>query len=195
MQADYSVELGREDDCLEVPWASPDGLQRYYNLKAQPELLLQVSEASYNRDLGEFLEAINGPHSALETAKCDTWLTNELSEDEDVFEAVWKFGCYVDVIFSNGLGRLSFEAHEGLAKDVSLLLRKVPEISAAAELVVRRCHFHLADQPDDSEPGFCISLYLFGYGDDEDQARRRWGVAIKLVQNALMQATGKSSRQ
>ena len=39
MHVDFSVELGAEDDCLELPWASPDGALRYYDLRRQPELL------------------------------------------------------------------------------------------------------------------------------------------------------------
>ena len=36
--------------------------------------------------------------------------------------------------------------------------------------------------------GFYITFYLFGYGDDEAQAHRQWGVGLKLVQNAIKQA-------
>ena len=192
MQAEFSVELGRDDDCLEVPWASADGSVRYFNLKAQPELLLEISEAMHNRELGEFLSHVNGPRSGVESAKCDTWLSDELNEEDAVFEAKWKFGSYVDLVFSAELSRLSFEQHERLAKELAMLLRKAPEIAASAEVVVRRCYFHRSGSADDSEPGFCITLYVFGYGDDEHEAKRRWVVAMQLAQNALMQATGGS---
>ena len=69
MQADFSVELGAQDDCLEIPWSSPQGEARYYDLRRRPELLLNVAEAHNNRELGEFLAAINSGHSILETAK------------------------------------------------------------------------------------------------------------------------------
>src|SRR4051812_30429352 len=100
MQAEFTVELGRDDDCLEIPWSSPDGALRYYNLKAQPELLLQINETLHNRELGEFLTSINSARSTVESAKCDTWLTDDLSEEDAVFEARWKFGSYIDLIFS-----------------------------------------------------------------------------------------------
>ena len=36
MQADFAVELGRDDETLEVPWAAPDGRLRYHDLKRDP---------------------------------------------------------------------------------------------------------------------------------------------------------------
>ena len=35
--------------------------------------------------------------------------------------------------------------------------------------------------------GALITLYLFGYGDDEAQARQRWAIALKLAENAIRQ--------
>ena len=33
MHADFSVELGRDDPALELPWSSDDPEVRYYDLK------------------------------------------------------------------------------------------------------------------------------------------------------------------
>ena len=35
--------------------------------------------------------------------------------------------------------------------------------------------------------GFYITFYLFGYGDDEAQARQRWSIALKLLENVIRQ--------
>jgi hypothetical protein len=35
--------------------------------------------------------------------------------------------------------------------------------------------------------GFYITFYLFGYGDDEAEARQRWGIGLNLVENAIRQ--------
>ncbi len=183
MQAEFTVELAAGDDCLEVPWASPDGALRYYDLRRRPELLLNIEEAHQNRELGEFLSAINSGWSVLETAKCDTWASSEMNEEEAVYGAAWKFGSYVDLIFTEAAPRVEFEAHEDFAGRVTELLRRVPEIPAAAEFVVRRCTYH---EPAARE-GFCVTFYLYGYGDDESDARRRWGIAMKVVENALLQ--------
>ena len=191
MQSAFSVELGREDPALEVPWSSDDGLLRFYDLKQQPELLLEISETRHNQELGEFLAAINSAYSPLASAKCDTWLTNELDAEDEVFQASWKFGCYVDVFYSRREDQASFPAHEALGQSLERLLRKVPEISGAVEIILRRCYFQRDGMVAE---GFALTLYVFGYGDDEEEARRRWAVAMKLAQNALMQAAVAQAR-
>jgi len=191
MQADWSVELGADDDRLEMPWASPDGSTRYFDLKRQPELLLQVEEAHHNHELGEFLVGTNSEHSVLETAKCDTWLSNELSDEEAIYQAVWKFGSYVDLLFTDEELRFSFGDHERFADAACKLLSRAPEISAAGEFIIRRCAYHAGAE---SKDGFYITFYLFGYGADEDEARQRWNIGIKLVENALLQLSAAEKR-
>ncbi|MGH9601638.1 MAG: hypothetical protein ACRD24_04530 [Terriglobales bacterium] len=201
MQADSSVELDAESDRLEVPWASPDGRARYYDLRRQPELLLNIEEARQNRELGEFLAAVNSQASILETAKCDAWVSSEISEEERTYGAPWKFGSYVDLIFSEGGARHSLERHQELAESASRLLRRAPEIPAAAEFIVRRCFYHPAVEPSPAPPsgpspqeGFYLTFYLYGYGDDQHDAQRRWGIALKVVENLLLQLSA-SQRQ
>lgn len=191
MQVDWSVELGAEDDRLEMPWAAPDGATRYYDLKRRPELLLQVEEAHHNRELGEFLVSANSEHCVLETAKCDTWLTRELTEEETIYQAEWKFGSYVDLLFTEEAVRFSFADHERFADAACKLLKRAPEISAAVEFIIRRCAYHPGDTLKD---GFYLTFYLYGYGADEDEARQRWGIALKLVENALLQLSAAERR-
>ena len=142
MQDDFSVELGADDERLELPWAAPDGEPRYYDLKRRPELLLHISEAHHNRELAEFLTALNSAGSIFETAKCDTWLSNELSEEELIFGAAWKFGSYVDLVFTEPGHRFAFEQHEQLADGAArlpapllpvlrLLLEQIAHLAAA----------------------------------------------------------------
>jgi hypothetical protein len=190
MQADFAVELGKDDPQLEMPWSGPEGAPRYYDIKRHPELLLMIEEAAQNRDLGEFLAVMNSPITLFETAKCDAWLTDELTDEEEIFGATWKFGSYVDLLFADDT-RYDFPKHEAFAASASKLLGRAPEISAAAEFVVRRCWFHA----EEAREGFYLTFYLYGYGDDEDQARQRWAIALKVVQNALIQLSAASRRQ
>lgn len=183
MQADWAVELGSEDETLEVPWAAPDHGPRYLDLKRHPELLLEIDEARRELELGEFLAATNGTASFLETAKCDAWAGTEIQPKEETFGASHKFGSYVDLFFADDR-RYSFPEHERLAKRLSQLLRRVPEIPAAAEFLIRRCYFHYQEETRD---GYYITFYLFGYGDEEGQARRQWAIGLKLVENAIRQ--------
>ena len=137
MQADFAVELGSQDDCLEVPWAAADGKLRYFDLKRHPELLLEITETHDNRGLAEFLAAINSAKSIFETAKCDTWVTNELAEEEEIYGATWKFGCYVDILFAETDVQTSLDDHEKFVRSISQLLSHAPDIAAAAEFIVR----------------------------------------------------------
>jgi hypothetical protein len=184
VQADFAVELGVEDEKLELPWAAGEPGSRYYNLKRQPELLLNVEEARRVQELGEFLAAINSCASILETAKCDAWSSREMNPEDEIFGASCKFGSYIDLVFSDGKSRFSFPEHEQLAKRLTHLLKRVPEIPAAAEFLIRRCYYH--DEPG-TRDGLYITFYLFGYGDDEAQARQQWAIGLKLVENAIRQ--------
>jgi hypothetical protein len=194
VDADFAIELGPDDPALELPWAAPDGTQRYYDLRRRPELLLEIREAHDNRELGEFLVTTNSALSMFETAKCDTWLSNELSEEEQVFGASWKFGSYIDLVFTEREPRFLVEEHEAFAGRLVKLLARAPEISAAAEFMLRRCYYHPAGGAD-SEAGYYLTFYLHGYGDDEDEARRRWNVGLKLVENALVQLSAQSRKE
>ncbi len=189
MEADFAVELGADDETLELPWAADDGGPRYYDLKRQPELLLNLEEASRVPELGQFLAVINNPGDILETAKCDTWSSTDINPEEEIFGAAHKFCSYVDIVFSAETWRCSFAEHEQFARRVTQLLHRVPEIPAAAELLIRRCFYHAGGQ---LEEGFYITLYLFGYGDDEARARQRWAIALKLVENAIRQISGEA---
>ncbi len=115
MEADFAVELGADDETLELPWAADDGGPRYYDLKRQPELLLEIEEASRAPELAEFLAAMNSPAGILETAKCDTWPSADINPEEEIFGATHKFCSYVDILFSQETSRSSFAEHEEFA--------------------------------------------------------------------------------
>jgi hypothetical protein len=183
VEADFAVELGADDETLEMPWAGGTNGPTYYDLKRHPELLPYLEEACRVLELGEFLIALNSPASLLETAKCDVWSSFEMEVDEEILGAAHKFCSYVDLLFE-GPSRFSFPEHEQFAKRLVQLLKKAPEIPAAGEFLIRRCYYHSGLEIRD---GFYVTFYLFGYGDDETQARQRWAIGSKLVENAIRQ--------
>jgi len=144
MHADFSVELGRDDAALELPWNSADPAVRYYDLKNHPELLQQVSEAVACPELGAFLTRINAAGFPLATAKCDAWQSREVAPEEEIF-GDRKFVSYIDLVFEGEAERCSFERHEAFAKGLCRLLGQAPEIPAAVEVVIRRCYYHGED--------------------------------------------------
>jgi hypothetical protein len=63
-------------------------------------------------------------------------------------------------------------------------LKEEPELTAAAEFLVRRCYYNVKKEVKE---GFYITFYLFGYGDDENEARQRWNTGLKLALQAIQQ--------
>jgi|SRR5581483_1576245 len=186
MHADYSVELGPDDDVLEIPWSSPNGSLRYYDLVLHPELVAKIPEATAHAPLREFLVAINRD-SIFRSAKCDVWFSEEMSPDEEIYGSC-KFGSYVDLVVSEGPDKsfdpqLSFGPHEHLLKKLVRLLAKTPESLASAEFILRRCYFH---GPGTTSDGFYMTLYVFGYGDEPRMAQQNWEVALQAVLSVLL---------
>ena len=183
MQAEFSIECGAEDERLEIPWASEDGALRYVNLKENPALIVDLDEARQYPEIADFLRTANSARGAFQTAKCDAGFTNEMTVEDEPFGTSGKFGSYVDVLFAAPAVRRSFERNEDCARSLVRLLRRGPEMPASAEFLVRRCFF-----ADDREPdGFYITCYVFGYSDNEEDARKHWGIALRLVGSALVQ--------
>jgi hypothetical protein len=216
MQADFSVELGRDDPALELPWSSADPHVRYYDLKNHPELVLQIPEAVAYPELGAFLARINDPGFPLATAKCDVWSSSEVAPEEEIF-GDRKFVSYIDLVFIDEGDRCSFEKHEVFVRELCRLLSHAPEIAATVELVIRHCYYYLenTDRPRDmvwsqdkqlqlddncplenephrkdptaSSTGFCITTYVTGFGDAEHEPVRLWMIALNLLQHAVVQ--------
>jgi len=204
MDADFSIELGREDPVLDFPWTDPSSKFAYVDLKRHPELLARIEEAQTFPELAEFLSMMNSPQSMVETAKCDVWATTELNAEEEIYNASHKFASYVDVVFTDAMfshtfsdnaARLSLPAHEQFARKLVELLHRAPETPSMAEICVRRCYF--APDSQDSQDrkiedeqvqeGCYCTVYVSGYGTDQPSARQNWAVALKLVGNATLQ--------
>jgi hypothetical protein len=186
MLAEWSVELGPEDPRLEIPWSSEDRLVRFLDVKRQPELLLEIKEACFYPELADFLNWANSSNSPLETAKCDAWSSRQIEAEEEIFGEPCKFGSYVDLLFARSEAKGRFQDHEVFVQALARLLRHAPEISSAAEFIVRRCVDRRIDNGA-HERCFYITFYLQGYGEDEDQARQRWAIALKMVRHAMIQ--------
>ena len=193
MLVDFSVELGRDDPALELPWTSDDPAIRYLDLKIHPELLPEIPEAVAHPELAAFLSRISAPEFPLATAKCDAWATREILPEEEIFGGECKFVSYVDLVFADRAARLAFEKHEELAQQLCKLLKHAPEIAASIEIVIRRCYFHENGpaSSEDSESGFYLTMYVNAFGHTHEEARKQWTIALALAQHALVQVAGR----
>lgn len=183
MQAELSVELGADDPTLAVPWSDTESARKFVDLRQNPDALESIEEARFS-EMHDCLAVLNAPPSALQTAKCDVWFSEELTEEEAVFGASCKFASYVDAYFQLPAPRRSFPMHEAFGKRMVELLKRAPEMQAAFEAIIRAAHFESAGQVHE---GFYFTLYLHGYGDDEKEARQAWGIGLKLTMNAILQ--------
>ena len=184
MDADFSIELGRDDPVIDFPWTDPEGRFAYLDLKRHPELLAQVEEAKQFPELAEFLRKLNSAISTLESAKCDAWATEDLSAEEEIWGASHKFASYVDLVFSPPDQRESFPCHERFAKRLVTLLRQAPETPSASDVCVRRGYYVEAGK---TREGFYFTIYVNGYGDDQARARQNWEIGLRLVANGVLQ--------
>ena len=88
----------------------------------------------------------------------------------------------MDLFFVDPAARADFALYEEFAKRLTALLDRAPQIPAAAEFIVRRAHY----DPGAAE-GYYFTFELAGYGDDDDEAKKRWVIALKLIANAILQ--------
>lgn len=186
MMAEWSVEIGPDAPALEVPWRSEDGSLRFFDLKAQPELLLEIPETQEHFEMGDFLSHVNAK-SEMATAKCDIWMTDEMTPEDEIFGAPLKRCSYVDAFFDRSIERYDLAAHEKLADLIVTKFGRLPEMPARLEIVIRQCHFHRPNEPGVSDAGYCMTLYVTGYGDDEAHAHVHWTIAFNLLRYAILQ--------
>ena len=198
MDADYSIELGPTAPALEVPWQDADGRIRYISLRKHPERISTLDEVQRFPALGELLRALNHEDSAWETAKCDVWLEDEESGENENPATAFSQHSYVDLILSHAHRALrnSLPAHQELARRMAHTLEEHGEEldATAAEIVLRRCYFHTDTRADSAtEDGYCLTLYLSGYGATPAAAAERWQQALRLAAGCLPGLSPKDS--
>jgi hypothetical protein len=196
MEADYSVELGPAAPALELPWTDPEGGSRYVALrggKDRPQASLEnildgIPEARQFPALRRFLALANSPQSAWQTAKCDVW-AETAEAAENLYNAGFLQGGYVDLVLAEEAAewRDSLAAHQRLAKEMTQRLEANQSLEACAEIVVRRCYFHRETKPEDSDAGYCLTLFLTGYGASPGEAARCWECTLQYSAECLLQ--------
>jgi len=188
MDADWSVELGADDPALEFPWKSPDSTVGYVDLSQNMRGLERIPEAMLHHPLLSFLTGINGGMSGSPwlSVKCDAWMDQEVNEYVAPYPMHWRMASYVDVIRRDVSERFSFEQHQKWVKAGVKRLHRFPDGSYYCELIVRRCYYHLDDNPQDSKAGFYITVYVFGYGDIEFNAQSSWKGGLDRVAHTLL---------
>jgi hypothetical protein len=182
MDADYSVELGAAAPALELPWDDPEGRLQYVDLRGGGSVELnceRIPEARLFPALRRFLIELNSERSAWQTAKCDAW-TDESEAAENPYDAGFEQSCYVDVVLTERSAalRTSLEFHQRAAREMAQMLEENETLEATAEIMVRSCYFHPVGNMEESDAGYCMTMFLTGYGASEAAAADCWGRAM-----------------
>ena len=69
-------------------------------------------------------------------------------------------------------------------------------LEAFAEIIVRRCYFHSSADVDESIAGYCLTLFLTGYGATPAEAAVCWDRAMEFAAKCVqtVQAHGSGAR-
>ena len=213
MEADDAVELGPDAPALELPWQDPEGRWNYHDLRggagaAGPDWernlqrgIDRIPEARQFPPLRNLLLKVNSPPSIWETAKCGV-LPEKAVPSENPYNAGFAHNCYIDLVLTEDFTarRAELELHQRLAKELAkaLLANEAlhpskptaglpgAPLEATAEAVVRRCYFHKKTDPEESDAGYSLTLFLSGYGDSAAKAAEKLKAAMDLAGESLV---------
>lgn len=191
MEADYSVELGPSAPALELPWRDPEGQLHYVELRGEGGLttgnLDSIAEARRFPALRRFLATVNSQPSAWQTVKCDAW-ADATEAAANLYDAGFAQNSYVDLVLAEHAAALRgcLEAHQQLAKEMAQALEANESLEALAEIVVRRCYFHPETNLEESDAGYCLTLFLTGYGATPGEAAESWERTLEFAARCLL---------
>jgi hypothetical protein len=144
----------------------------------------RIPEAQQFPAMRRFLIDLNSPQSAWQTAKCDVWSGE--AETENLYGAGYSQACYVDLVLTEQAAELRgrLDLHQQAAKEIAQRLETNDGLAASAEIVVRRCYFHPCIDgvaEEESEAGYCLTLFLAGFGASPEEAAQSWERAMEFA--------------
>ncbi len=185
MLSEWSAECGADDPVLVVPWASPDGLLRWVDLRDDADALDNIAEADEHPALLASLRALNGTRSPVFTAKCDAWpmdadeleaTRQDLMMDAEVAGA--GFTSYIDLLWRERAVFTSRPRIEGMLYRLERLANDLPYAMAKLECVLRPA---VVDLDGAVAEGFAVTLYVKAMGVDAQEADERWDAALRAI--------------
>jgi hypothetical protein len=180
MEADWEFEVGGGAPVIEARWAG------FVDLRRQPERIKEIHEAEAFPPLAALLEALNGAHSPLWTAKCDLWEpeVKELSGPEPESPAGTEAGmhsalaCYVDLLPLAGEVFAQAERAEAFCRRWVARLTQVPLPNCRVDLIIRQA---LAGESE----GFGVTAYLSAVGGDHAAAREALAATLAAFADTI----------
>jgi hypothetical protein len=133
------------------------------------------------------LAEVNSHASAWQTVKCDAW-ADETAAEENLYHAGFTQSSYVDLVLAESAAAMRdcLETHRKLANEMAQALETDESLESVAEVVVRRCYFHRGANLEESDAGYCLTLFLTGYGTSPDKAVACWERALEFAAECLL---------
>jgi hypothetical protein len=188
MHADWTVACGADDPEVVVPWNGKDESLRYVDLRAMPDAIYEIPEATKYPCMAAALLRWNQPGAWLFTAKCDVWsYPAKFFDGEDLPGFAYARGSYIDLLAIDTKTFSSFAACERQ-------LRSWTEIARSIDLPASRCEWTLrparvfptgaapaVEEKPSSQNGFATTLYIWGYGATPESAATIWTAALEAL--------------
>jgi hypothetical protein len=188
MLAEWNAECAQDAPALMVPWIDEPSGSRFYDLRANPFDIAEISEAEHNPTLGRALRSLNASRSPVLTAKCDAWpLTLEaygeqigvlrmelMLAEEDVAAG---YSSYIDLMWRESAVFVSRDKQQERLDRIVRRAKLLDHPECALECVLRPAFVDLNGPLE----GYAVSVYVTSLGRDKATAIRRWEYALEDV--------------
>lgn len=174
-----SFSIATDDQLLKIPYrasqASGSANIGFIDLKAEPERITEIHELAAYPELEELVRQLNKQESSFRTLRVDT--AKDIFRRRSFSRSAFS---HLTISFENLGGeddkRFYMEAHQSFSSYVSLL-----PVSNA--IVINFVAVPLQVQ---TFRGWCLDIWLYGFGHSEDEARRNWLSGLTLLKKFLL---------
>jgi len=166
---------------IEARWAG------FVDLRRQPERIKEIQETAAFPPLAALLEALNGAHSPLWTAKCDLWEPEakelagpkpESPADGPEAGMHTALACYVDLLPLAGEVFAQTKQAEGFCREWVARLAPVPLADCRVDMVIRQALVGEAE-------GLGVTAYLSATGSDPAAAREALAATLDAFADTI----------
>ncbi len=182
MEVEWSAAAAADDPVIVVPWSDDAGACSYVDLRSDPDRVSQIPEVTHWPELRSALLLLNAKASGLRTSKCDAWQLSDEEKSLDFGPVAFGTGSYIDILALQDKLFATVDDQVALLKRIATSLIHVEPEDARAELILRPAWY-------DNAPGFGMTVYVYGYGDNVGHARKCWATALANVVQVLLQET------
>ena len=152
--------------------------ENYFDLRANPGAVGQITAARQYLPLRNFLASVNSAESIFATASVSTKseLPAAVSADQTC-----EFASQARIVFAEPSLNWERRHYLDLSSGLKELLERDTADALRATLRISSCDFTA-----EKRTGFCLDIRLIAAGNSAQQAELRWGLGLARVQQALL---------